>query len=462
MYDIIIIGAGTAGMSAYKEAKRQGKKILIINAESWETTCVRVGCMPSKIFISAANRLHDIKTSQKVGLEIKFESDTSHVMQHVRKLRSHFAASILEQVKSWDENDKVSGYATFVDQNTVEVDGKKYQAKSFVLAVGSTPNVDEDIKKELKEKYITTDDFFELKRVPKSIAIIGSGAIAIELAQALQRLEVDTTVFARSDKIGILTSENLQNIAKKEVKKELKILFETLPRQYIKENEYISLTYQDKENNEQTIKVDYVLSATGRKTLLSTLNLENIDSKFKDSEKLPIDEHTKQLGDYPIFVAGDAYTTTPVQHEASIEGRRIIENCIKYPDIKNIKTVTPLSIVFCSPEMAIVGQSYKTLTKHNKKFTTGFVSYENQGRSLILGKNKGGLEIYIDQQTRKILGAEIYVYQAEHFAHQLNWLISENITLEDFLEKPFYHPTMEEGIRTALRNAKRELDKTAK
>ena len=114
--------------------------------------------------------------------------------------------------------------------------------------------------------------------------------------------------------------------------------------------------------------------------------------------------------------------------------------------------------MFSSPEMASVGQNYQTLKAQNIDFVTGFVSYEKQGRAIVLGKNKGAVEVYIDKTSRKLLGAEFFVESAEHMAHLLAWMISEALTLDEILNQPFYHPTLEEGLRTALKHARRQLD----
>ena len=174
-------------------------------------------------------------------------------------------------------------------------------------------------------------------------------------------------------------------------------------------------------------------------------------------KKLPIHPETKQLGKLPIFIAGDAYTDTPLQHEAAHEGRKLVHNCLHYPKTKNIKNLTPLGIVFCSPEMAIAGQSYRQLQDKNIDFVTGYVSYEKQGRALVLGKNRGGAEVYLDKKTQKLLGAELFVHSAEHLAHLLCWMIQHEITLDKILEQPYYHPTLEEGLRTAFKHARRQI-----
>jgi dihydrolipoamide dehydrogenase len=456
MYDIIIIGAGTAGIAAYKQAIRHTNNLLIINAGPWDTTCARVGCMPSKVLISSANRMHDILHTHALGLTVESQINTSAVMQHVRQLRDRFTQATLDDVNTWPEKHKISGKAHFINANTIEVNGQQYQSKSFILAVGSTPNYEQRWKDEIGELLITSDQIFELEDLPQSLAVIGSGVIALELAQAMQRLAVDVTMFARSRKVGSLTSPKLQQIAQDTLSKELNIHFETLPNEIKRVGKRIEISYQQ-DGKTHTLQSDYLLVATGRTSLLNHLALDKIDHNFKEIKKLPIDKNTKQLADYPIFIVGDAFTSTPIQHEAAHEGRMAVENCLNYPHIKKLKTLVPIGIVFSDPEMASCGQTYQQLIDQNIDFVTGFVSYERQGRAQVIAKNQGAIEVYIAQKDQKILGAELFCPAAEHLAHLLAWMIDEQATLEDVLNKPFYHPTLEEGLRTALKHARRQI-----
>jgi dihydrolipoamide dehydrogenase len=456
MYDIIIIGAGTAGIAAYKEAIKFTQNILIINDGPWDTTCARVGCMPSKVLIASANRMHNILHANTLGLTTDTQIDTSNVMNRVRLLRDRFTEATQKDVDRWSTEHKVSGKAHFINANTVEVNGKKYQGKSFILAVGSTPIIDTQIKAELADRLLSSDQIFELERLPNSLAVIGSGVIAIELAQAMQRLGVNVDIFARSKKIGSLTSPYLQELAQQEISKELNIHFEVLPDSMHRSNNRVSIEFTEN-NSKKYIEVDYVFTATGRRSLLDNLNLENINSKYINSKQLDISKYSKQLGQLPIFIVGDAYTTTPIQHEAAHEGRLAVHNCLNYPQVQNIKTLTPLSIVFSQPEMAIIGQSRKQLEQNNIEYICGYVDYQQQGRALVMAENKGAAELYVDKNSRQLLGAELFVSSAEHLAHLLAWIMSEKLTIDEILQKPFYHPTLEEGLRTALKHAKRQF-----
>lgn len=456
MYDLIIIGAGTAGFSAYKEAIKYTDNLLIINDGPWDTTCARVGCMPSKVLISSANRMHEMQHLDGLGLSAKIEVDTSQVMQHVQQLRDRFTRATLKDVDSWKAEHKISGRAEFINSNTIQVNKQQYQAINFILAVGTTPNIDAQLKEKLGDRLITTDQIFELKELPKSIGVIGSGVIAIELAQAMHRLGVQTDIFARSKKVGSLISPNLQKLAQDELSKELNLHFEILPTEYHLTKNGVKLAYLE-QSKSKTIEVDYVLVATGRKSLVNTLHLEKIDPRFDDLKQLPVDTQTKQLADLPIYIVGDAHTNTPIQHEAAHEGKFVAKYLFTNNQSPNVKILIPLGIVFSSPEMAFVGKNSKLLKSSKIEFVTGFVDYSKQGRALVNAKNQGAVEVYIDINSRKVLGAELFCHEAEHLAHLLAWMVDESITVDDLLNKPYYHPTITEGLRTALKHARRQL-----
>lgn len=456
MYDIIIIGAGTAGISAYKEAIKHTQNILIVNDGPWDTTCARVGCMPSKVLISSANRAYEIQSTSNLGLSVSASIDTSQVMTHVRALRDRFTQATLKDVEQWNAQHKVSGFATFIDADTIQVGGLIYQAKSFIIAVGSTPNINAEWKILLGDRLITSNEIFELPTLPNSLAVIGSGVIALELAQAMHRLGVHTTMFTRSQRVGTLSSPNLQQLAQHTLSEELDIRFQTLPHTVSKSDHGVRLHFED-QNPSTSLEYDYLLMATGRQSLLNGLKLENIDPSFKELKNLPISFETKQLGNFPIFVVGDAFTDTPIQHEAALEGKTVVQNCLNYPHLSRLKTLTPLGIVFTQPEMVIVGKSFKQLNSQNIAFVLGYADYSRQGRALVLGKNQGAVELYIDKASRKLLGAELFVEAAEHLGHLLAWVIDEELTIDEILQKPFYHPTLEEGLRTALKHARRQL-----
>ena len=157
-----------------------------------------------------------------------------------------------------------------------------------------------------------------------------------------------------------------------------------------------------------------------------------------------------QLDDLPIFIAGDVLTPHALQHEATNDGRIAGINAAHYPNTQAFERYAGLSIVFSAPQMAMAGQSYKALSAANIPFVRAEVSYNNQGRATVLDKNHGAIQLYGCPTTQRLLGAELLVTEAEHMAHLLSWAIQQQLTVPQLLAMPFYHPVLEEGLRTAL------------
>ncbi len=184
---------------------------------------------------------------------------------------------------------------------------------------------------------------------------------------------------------------------------------------------------------------------------MRNLGLEHT-SLERDARGIPVfDRHTMQCGHHPIFIAGDANDDLPLLHEAADEGRIAGHNAGRFPHVTAGLRRTPLGIVFSDPQLAIAGTRHADLEPG--RFVTGAVSFEDQGRSRIMLRNRGLLHVYADVMTGHILGAEMIGPDAEHLGHLLAWAIQAKMTLTQALEMPFYHPVVEEGLRTALRDA---------
>lgn len=159
-----------------------------------------------------------------------------------------------------------------------------------------------------------------------------------------------------------------------------------------------------------------------------------------------------------IFVTGDAAVDLPLLHEAADEGRIAGENAARYPEVYRRARRTPLGVVFSDPQIAVIGQGHAALTKAGVDFDFGEVSFEDQGRARVIGKNVGLLRVYGERDSGRLLGAEIIGPAAEHLAHLLAWTIESKLTVTEVLQRPFYHPVIEEGLRTALRNLAAALE----
>ena len=455
-YDVVILGAGTAGQSAYNQVIKKTSKVLVINAGAWDTTCARVGCMPSKLLIEASNYAEASQHAAEFGIYNQTQIDPNAVMQRVHRLRAHFTGHVQASVDQWPAEHKKQGNAQFIDATTLQVGDEIIRTKATIIATGSTPRIAEGWQESLKDKLLTSDTVFNLTQLPQSIIVVGAGAIGIELAQALAKLGVKIILINQGDVVGGLSHPELRQLATSLICSQLTHLDHSNVKQVYLEDNQVVVHYQRQNSKNQSepenghIKADYLLAAIGRQSSINNLGLEKIDPQYQDINKPIHNLKTMQLDDLPIFIAGDVLSPHALQHEASNDGRIAGKNAASYPHIKPYPPYAGLSIVFSAPQMAIAGQSHKALTSADIPFVSAEVSFKNQGRATILGKNHGAIHVYGCPTTQRLLGAELLVTEAEHMAHMLAWSIQQQLTVKQLLAMPFYHPVLEEGLRTAL------------
>lgn len=456
--DVAIIGHGSAGSRAYKAAKKHSKSVVIIEGGEYGTTCARNGCMPSKLLIAGANTAKVIKEASLFGIETKdADINGKKVMDRVRALRDDFVSRVIGHVEKIPEQDRIQGTARLKDNNTIVVD-EKYQitAKTIVIATGSRPRLLPDFEK-LGDRGITNEDVFEWETLPKSVAVFGTGVIGMELGQALDRLGVRTTIFGRSGNVGAFSDPEIQEAANHMYHGELEVFPGANVHSMKHEKNKVRIHFTSMYEVELQEEYDYVLSAIGRIPNVDHLGLENTDVPINDRGMPDFDKETMQCGKSNIFLAGDANGYLSLLHEAADEGEIAGTNAALFPDVQKGHRRVPIGIVFTEPEMAVVGKMYKDIPKDS--FVTGGVDFLFQPRSEIMGKNRGMLNLYIDKKSKKLLGAEMIGPRVEHIAHLLSWSIGFSAKLNELLEMPFYHPTVEEAIRNALNDAKKKMEK---
>ena len=445
-YDVVIIGAGTAGLSARKEVAKLTDNYLLVDDGILGTTCARVGCMPSKVLIQIANDFNRRHSFAQEGIQggENLSLDRAKAMAHVRSLRDRFVRGVLSGIEKWQGTHFKAKRAKFVDANTLDLGDEKITAKKIIIATGSRPIVP-DSWKPFSQYFLDTNQFFEQEFLPEKIAVVGLGVIGIELGQALHRLGFDVTGIGRGPSIGGLTDPFIQSYVKEKFSQEMKLQFEGV-ESLREENNQLILS-----GPEGDVVADKVLLAMGRTPNVESLGLENLPIEL-DQRGVPLyDPTTFQIGDSPIFIAGDVNGQKAILHEASDEGHIVGYNAMQAKP-QCFQPRTQLAITFCSPNIAIAGKSYQQLKNEGIEFEIGEVSFEGQGRSIVMLQEKGHLRIYGEKGSGKILGAEMLAPHGEHIAHLLAWSMSLGLNVHEAIRMPFYHPVVEEGLRTALRH----------
>ncbi len=465
--DVAIIGAGTAGLTAYRAARTEGATAMVIESGAYGTSCARLACMPSKLLIAAADAAHAVAMAPGFGVHPQGRQsiDGRAVMARVRRERDRFVGFVLRDVDSIPDHDRIRGHARFVDDHTILVDGKRVVARAVVIATGSRPARMEGCA-ELGERLVVSDDIFEWHDLPNSVAVIGAGIIGLELGQALHRLGVQVAIFGRGGHLGPINDPAVLACAAATFNQELLLDPEAGIEVLHRDGEHVAIHRTQSDGAKVVEHFDYVLAATGRLANVQDIGLEHTSVRL-DAKGIPVhDAATAQTAiadatsgtGSPIFIAGDASNFIPLLHEATDEGRIAGRNAARLALGRPVQAGlrrAPLSVVFTDPQIGIVGGGFRA--QQADGFVAGQASFEDQGRARILMRNKGMLSVYAATASGLFSGAELFAPAGEHLAHLLAWALQNRMSIEQMIEMPFYHPVLEEGLRTALQDANTNL-----
>lgn len=440
--DVAIIGTGSAGLFALSKVRRGTDNFVIINGGELGTTCARVGCMPSKALIQVAEDFERRLMFERHGIggHDNLHMRIGHALEHVRNLRDIFVDKVLDGSTDNLGDEFIEGYARFVAPNVLDVDGLIIRARKIIIATGSRPFVPAAWAA-FGERIITSDTLFELEDLPQSLAVVGLGVIGLELGQALHRMGVAVTGIDKLKVIGGLHDSVVNQTAIDILGKEFP-LWLGQAADVREEGDKLRVTC-----GENSLLVDRILASLGRVPNLENLGLEKLGAPL-DARGIPLyNPHTMQVGDLPVFIAGDVNGDRAILHEAGDEGRIAGYNAVQDRPVA-FQRKTPLAITFCDPNIASVGAALTELDP--EQTAIGEMRFGALGRALIMGKNKGVLRVYADKDTGLLRGAALVGPRGENLAHLLAWGIQLGLTVFDVLRLPFYHPVIEEGLQAAL------------
>jgi dihydrolipoamide dehydrogenase len=453
--DVAIIGAGSAGLSARREVAKKTDNYVVIDDGILGTTCARVGCMPSKVLIQVAQDFDRRFKLAEQGIHggENLTLDRKQVMAHVRKLRDRFVRAVMGGMDSWmDDTHFIAKRAHFIDDHVLDLGDEKIHAEKIIIATGSRPIIPKELENH-RDFILTTDFLFEEKELPKKMAVIGLGVIGIELGQALHRLGIDVIGIARRRIIAGVSDPKLSDYVTSKFSEQMNISYEGIEECHERKDKLIIKT------GGKDYEVDKVLVTAGRTPNVTGMGLENLglDLSYKGIPQYDMGTFALKEKDH-IYIVGDVNGLRPILHEASDQGKTAGFNAVngKTPFIHR----TPIEITFSDPNIAAVGCRYEDLKNQGADFAIGEVSFEGQGRSIVKLKEIGMLRVYGDKKSGKLLGAELMAPDGEHLAHLLSWAISQEMTVNQVLSLPFYHPVVEEGLRTALRDLRDKVEET--
>lgn len=459
--DIAILGAGTAGMGAYSAATRAGARAVLIDPGPLGTTCARVGCMPSKAVLRAGQRWHALRDLMPAGMtETQWRASlpaghtTPQAMwSEALALRDGLVEGNIRQLRKLAGDDLLAASAHFVDAHTVALsDGRRVQAKAFVVATGSTPHVPPELREQLGDALITTDDLFDLHELPRSVAVMGLGAIGMEMGIALHQLGVQVLGIGRSAVVGGVDDPEVAQAASTYFAGQMPLALGEKAPQFQRNDSGVLV-----QAGGQQLQAQYVLAAVGRRPRTEGLNLQAAGVQMDAKGRPQWDAATLRYSGTHVFVAGDATGDNTLFHEALHEGRMAAQQALAAvgkADANAPQRMVPISVLFSHPDVAQVGARFSELPADA---VVGTATGQGSGRSKVMAAPHHMLRLYADRSSRQLLGATVFSEGGEHMAHALAWAIQRGETVDSMLELPYYHPCLEEMIETALKDLRRAL-----
>jgi dihydrolipoamide dehydrogenase len=435
---VAIIGAGTAGLAALAAVRETTEDVVLIDRGPLGTTCARVGCMPSKLLIAAGDAAEAVRRAATFGIAAEPAVDGRAVMARVRTLRDAFVAGVRDRIAALPEGMLLLGEARLRDGaiRVATAGGEvTVHAGRTVVATGSHPLVPGPLR---HPATVTSDDVFAWDALPASVAVFGAGAIGLELAMALARLGVEVRLFGKDGAIGGLTDPAVIEAAWRAIGTAVDAVRDHELLEVAGDGDHATVRYRA-DGREFSATFERLLVAVGR--------VSRRDGLVPDDAAA--DPVTRQVGEGPLFLAGDAADDRPLLHEASWSGTAAGRNAAAWPDLAAVPRLPFLSVTFTRPEIAIVGESRAALERRGADVVTGTARFDEQGRARIEGRAAGLLHLYGEAGSGRLLGAEMVAPGGEHLAHLVVLALRDGLTAADLARLPFYHPTLEEGLRTA-------------
>lgn len=442
-YDVVVVGGGAAGLTSSIWSAQLGSRTLLVEKEEkLGGDCLHYGCVPSKSLIKSAHVYHLMKTAETYGLPkasyapVDFAKVRDRIHGIIATIQKNDSPEVFKKNHGIDTK---FGGAKFVDEHTLDINGKRLTSKKIILATGSSPRI-VPVEGLEKVKYLTNINVFSLDELPESMIVMGGGPIGVELAQAFQRLGSAVTVVETEDRIMSREDDDVSGFIHDVLAAE-GVRFETGARgtKVEQSGDTITLVIERKDGTKATIAAKALLMATGRSPNINGLDLEQAGVAY-DRTGIPVNRNL-QTSQKHIFACGDCNGGFQFTHVAEYEARLAALNArLPFPLLKTDYT----SIVWCTftdPEAASVGLNERTARQKGidcKVYTYPFTHID---RALAESDNQGFAKILTDHK-RRLVGAQIIGPHAGELIHE--WVAALNGKMDiGRLEKAMHvYPTL--------------------
>ncbi|MBI5116024.1 mercuric reductase [Candidatus Poribacteria bacterium] len=445
-YNLVVIGAGTAGLVTAAGAAGLGAKVALVEKHLLGGDCLNVGCVPSKCLIRSSRAYADVRNAHQFGVTVHGSAtvDFSAVMERVRRRRAHISHH--DSVKRFRDMgvDVFLGEGRFSGPHTVEVAGRTLRFKKAVIATGARA-VRPPIEGLVEAGYLTNENVFSLTERPPRLAVLGAGPLGCELAQAFRRLGSEVYLIDLARQILIREDPEAADIvAEAFLEDGIKVMLNSSVKRVIISPQG-KVVHFESSGVPGSITVDEILVGAGRAPNVENLNLEAAGVEYDRRQGVLVDDTLRSTGP-GIYAAGDVCSSYKFTHAADAAARIVIRNALFW----GRKKLSALSIPWCTytdPEVAHVGMYEKEASDRGIRIETFTRRLNEVDRAITDGEERGFVKVHVRKGTDTILGATVVARHAGEIISEITLAMATHLGLGAIANVVHPYPTQAEAIK---------------
>ena len=452
-YDVAIIGSGPGGYVSAIRAGEIGLKTIVVEKDPFlGGTCLHVGCIPTKVLLHHADVYDHFKNGAELGFEVSglkinwaniLARKNKIVTKHAKGIEFLFKKNKVEWVQGWGRYEgpgKVS----------VEKDGKKstIEASNVLLVSGSEakslPGIEPDHK-----QILTNRSILELPSIPKTLIVVGAGAVGVEFASIYNSFGTQVTILEALPRVTPLEDEEISSELDKSFKKKGINIFTNCSVDSVKKDtKCVTVSFKDKDGKPQTLQAEKLLLAVGRKPLTENCGLEKTKAKVERGFVF-VDDHF-QTAEPNLYAVGDIVAGMPLlAHAAMMEGIIAVTHIKGIATQKLLKTRIP-NATYCEPQIGSIGLTEKQAKEAGYTVKTGKFPFVGNSKATILGNHGGFIKVVSDEKYGEVLGIHIIGPLATEILSEAAAVLKLEGTIDDMMNMVHAHPTVWEAMGDAF------------
>ncbi len=451
MYDIIIIGSGPGGYTGAVRAAQLGKRVAVVERAELGGVCLNWGCIPTKALLKSAQAYNYAvhASSYGVGIEGSVVPVLPSMVDRSRGVASQMNKGV-EFLMNKHSVDVIRGEGRVVAPGVVAVGGEEYRAHNIIIATGARPRKVASIPVDGK-RIITSREALELRELPSSIIVVGSGAIGLEFASFYSSLGSKVTIVEYLDRVAPLEDREISSTVERVLRKgKVAVMTSTEVLGVEKSSDSGCVVSVRGKKGEQVLEAEMVLSAVGVEANIEGIGLEDVGVEV-DRGRIVVDKKSYRTSVEGIYAIGDVIATAALAHVASAEAVACVEGICGNEVVVNYDAIP--SCIYTPCEIASVGLSEERAVESGYEVVVGRHSMMASGKAAAVGMRDGVIKLVFeklsDGQAGKILGAHLVGYNVTEIIAGLVHLVEDGATAHTIATTVYPHPTIAEGVMEA-------------